>query len=419
LLAGFNVGSSLSGVPSNAYDDEHVYRGYQMIAAMVPDKLHMIPSHYGALPFPVQLARLTYTNTFTLTTGQALTITFQRFYSDATYADKFAAGVYCIGAYGSDQRTTDVSSNIMWYNQRLGQIVPTGDSTAATTGVKFMAGSFGCQVIKSSYLDEDPSFTYTGASNVSATPQWSGNPTVGSTAGYSDHIPLQSLFGTPNIAALGNELPGIPLFKGQYYRGLIPIAMFERGTTEFRPGVTVTTVPGYPQWQVLTANTEFPAVTVPSLTVKNNASNSITIVFKLGQNVEIIPTEQAVASNPGACVRSSRYPVPTECLTLSSAADGGKDMQEAMHNAIERTKNHPHHGPHLHPHIHAAAASAHAVDPSIAKPTLTTSFLDAAKGVWNGFSNVATDPQTTSILARLYDAFRPSPPGAQPALEYP
>lgn len=391
-LIGYNVGTDLTSAPGRVYTDEEAYRFYQLQACLCPQKMHMIPSHWGTLPAPVVLTRLTCNKIFSIPAGQMISISFPKYYTRDNN-DQLVAHVWVAGAKLDNKSATDVSSTFSTFSQRLNQLVPSGDAGALGIAYKLMAGAFTCQAIKASYLDEDPSFTYTGACNTAATPQHFVNvqPSVPEQGGPGDQVQLQSFLGAAVTNKLGEELPGQPIYKGQTFVGLTPIAMQERGACEFRTGLYYNSTSMV--WSnIATSGGAATNITNPMLSIFNNSTtNSLTIIFKQIQNVEVIPSEQFVQANPQACTRAARFAVPTECLTLSSLGAAGKDMREALERGYRTVGGHPHHAAHAH---HAEAANNHGHFESLdgTRTSLFSGLLD----------NIRITPDAAMNAARVF-----------------
>jgi len=355
-LAGVLGRTTVTNLP--IYSNEALWKAYAVHACLNPDTHICPPSCYGRLPFPSVPVRLTVRNTVNVAANQALTISFAPFWSKNGDYSTLVAAAYVTGAKLSDQSATPVTP--IYYTQKVTDCVPTDQADgSAAPAVAIMGGSVKISCIKSSKLDEDPVFTWTGAGNVKAVQQWNTAMVSPANDWHNLDVPrLQSGLGPVALTTLGSEMPTAPRDIATSFYGILPPVLDEMGRNWYKPCDTIGAGPL--TWTAFnTINGTHPIDnSAPMLSINNSSSaNAVTIDYQISRVVFVIPKEAALAMNPAIALEEVQFRMPPECATLASSGAAHLNDVFAHRMAIKRSFTHPH-AARVHPHVHRTADQA-------------------------------------------------------------
>lgn len=329
---------------SHLRSDPSVYHAHASAAALHPRVVGFIPSHYGNLRQPLVPVTLTSSFRIQIPTGQSGQFIFPFANADSSVgSDKMVAFYGLIAATNSNASATAMT--YYTYAQRLSDVYPfaayVGSDTICVSG----PGNVQCTVVRGSYLDEYPIFTWISPNSTFAFPQPAGGMLANASAQYKHNevcTRFQSMYGTPVSTVHGNPLAGMPRAKGEFFDANLPPQVGWRGDT---PLAATNSNNGLSLDQLMASPAYLGAahdVTAPICCVENVSANTITLLVDCQRTYYLTPTEQALANvSYSTLLESTGLRVDSRIMLLASGGAVGSTAAEAAVKKIDATLAHP------------------------------------------------------------------------------
>lgn len=239
-----------------------------------------------------------------------------------------------IGAAASDQSNTAITA--IDFPMAISDVIPSYAADSASYPTYIPAnGSVHIEAVKSSMLDEDPTFLWTGAGSCGASIQYKTGDSFDTTdtSFAGNNVLIQSVLGATTLTSLGSELAKARQ-RGKFFYGSLPPFMSKKGN--FFPcypkKASETGVSGL-KWGVAgsyVTPSNAGGVEVPICSVLNSSStNSLKLVITICRNIFVHPSEQYLAAVAPKTVPESPYQLDQTILLRSSIGHAGQTPEEA------------------------------------------------------------------------------------------